>query len=98
MLLDVGKSGPASQVPGSAGLAGGVYSADLPVAPTKKQRPSGSAAAGPISGEAVSAMSSTVWPPAAQALVAGRYFWPMRLALVCTVSTVPSRSSAHDSS
>src|SRR4051812_37987033 len=98
MLLDVGKSGPASQVPGSAGFAGAVYSAVLPVAPTKKQRPSGSSAAGPISEDSTSTITSTVWPADTHVLVSGRYFWALRLLSVRTVRTVSSASSAQLSS
>jgi hypothetical protein len=42
--------GPAVHVPGAAGVAGGVYRAVAPVAPTWNTRPSGSRIAGPISG------------------------------------------------
>src|SRR5262249_4282852 len=67
-----GRPGAPVHDPGSSELAGGVYSAVLPLAPRKKARPSGSSTPGPISDPWIRLYGSV--PALTHWLTAGTYF------------------------
>src|SRR5262245_55023161 len=102
----IGKSGPATQVPGCDGFGGGVYTEVCPVAPTAHTVPSGRRRAGPISWEppppAVRSGSLTIVLPALThlPLVARNCSACVRFAVLLqsTVSTLPSGRRVHPSS
>src|SRR5215467_2715086 len=97
-----GKSGPAAQVPGSAGVAPDVYSAVWPLAPVAKTRPSAIRIAGPISvlAEVDSTRSAVEGtdPALTQEFVDGRYFSAFGCPPTSAVITVPSRRRVQVSS
>src|SRR5450631_575533 len=94
-------AGPAVQVPGSDGFAGGVYKAVSPVAPMTKARPSGRSTVGPISGTMpghACGKVEGVEPADTHVFKDGTYFSALGMEEQSTASTVSSGRRVKDSS